>query len=246
MTGRRVLGIGLDPYTIDFDSDFFRGKPLKRRRDRGRDQGERGAHSLRMAADRRARRGGGGEGGGPRGTGGAAGGGGSDRRRCPARSCADAGAGSAGERGDRPGPWGAGGVQYLANRNGGGDWAGLRAWTPCLDAPPGALRHVRIVAPPGSDGSTSTVEGPAGTTAAEDRVSRRGTGTRVARPRSPRGAARRRGRARQGLSRRLPQPGGSLTGPWRTRDDRHGRAARAGLFGYDLHDAPEWGMESPS
>jgi hypothetical protein len=28
MTGRRVLGIGLDPYTIDFDSDFFRGKPL--------------------------------------------------------------------------------------------------------------------------------------------------------------------------------------------------------------------------
>jgi hypothetical protein len=28
MTGRRVLGIGLDPYTIDFDSDFFRGKRL--------------------------------------------------------------------------------------------------------------------------------------------------------------------------------------------------------------------------
>jgi len=28
MTGRRVPGIGLDPYTIDFDSDFFRGKPL--------------------------------------------------------------------------------------------------------------------------------------------------------------------------------------------------------------------------
>jgi len=28
MTGRRVLGIGLDPYTIDFDTDFFRGKPL--------------------------------------------------------------------------------------------------------------------------------------------------------------------------------------------------------------------------
>jgi hypothetical protein len=28
MTGRRVLGIGLDPYTIDFNSDFFRGKPL--------------------------------------------------------------------------------------------------------------------------------------------------------------------------------------------------------------------------
>ena len=54
MTGKRVLGIGLDPYTIDIDSDFFRGKPLKRRRDRGRDQGERGAHSLRMAADRRA------------------------------------------------------------------------------------------------------------------------------------------------------------------------------------------------
>jgi hypothetical protein len=28
MTGRRVLGIGLDPYTIDFNSDFYRGKPL--------------------------------------------------------------------------------------------------------------------------------------------------------------------------------------------------------------------------
>jgi hypothetical protein len=28
MTGKRVLGIGLDPYTIDFDSDFFRGKAL--------------------------------------------------------------------------------------------------------------------------------------------------------------------------------------------------------------------------
>ena len=28
MTVRRVLGIGLDPYTIDFDSDFYRGKPL--------------------------------------------------------------------------------------------------------------------------------------------------------------------------------------------------------------------------
>jgi len=28
MNGKRVLGIGLDPYTIDFDSDFFRGKPL--------------------------------------------------------------------------------------------------------------------------------------------------------------------------------------------------------------------------
>jgi hypothetical protein len=28
MTGGRVLGIGLDPYTINFDTDFFRGKPL--------------------------------------------------------------------------------------------------------------------------------------------------------------------------------------------------------------------------
>lgn len=28
MTARRVLAIGLDPYTIDFDSDFFRGKRL--------------------------------------------------------------------------------------------------------------------------------------------------------------------------------------------------------------------------
>ena len=28
MGGRRVLGIGLDPYTIDFDSEFFQGKPL--------------------------------------------------------------------------------------------------------------------------------------------------------------------------------------------------------------------------
>jgi hypothetical protein len=23
-----VLGIGLDPYTVDFDTEFFRGKPL--------------------------------------------------------------------------------------------------------------------------------------------------------------------------------------------------------------------------
>ena len=28
MTGRRVLGTGLDPYTIDFDSDFFKGTAL--------------------------------------------------------------------------------------------------------------------------------------------------------------------------------------------------------------------------
>ena len=28
MVGRRVLGIGLDPYTIDFASEFFQGKPL--------------------------------------------------------------------------------------------------------------------------------------------------------------------------------------------------------------------------
>src|SRR5215831_16902337 len=28
MAGRRVLGIGLDPYTIDFDSEFFHGKRL--------------------------------------------------------------------------------------------------------------------------------------------------------------------------------------------------------------------------
>ena len=28
MTGRRLLGIGLDPYTIDFNGDFYRGKPL--------------------------------------------------------------------------------------------------------------------------------------------------------------------------------------------------------------------------
>jgi hypothetical protein len=28
MTGKRVLGIGLDPYTVDFDTEFFRGKPL--------------------------------------------------------------------------------------------------------------------------------------------------------------------------------------------------------------------------
>ena len=28
MGGRRVLGIGLDPYTIDFDGEFFRGKAL--------------------------------------------------------------------------------------------------------------------------------------------------------------------------------------------------------------------------
>jgi len=29
MVGRRVLGIGLDPYTIDFASEFFQGKPLR-------------------------------------------------------------------------------------------------------------------------------------------------------------------------------------------------------------------------
>ena len=28
MTGRRVLGIGFDPHTIDFEGDFFKGKPL--------------------------------------------------------------------------------------------------------------------------------------------------------------------------------------------------------------------------
>ena len=28
MTGRRVLGIGLDRHTVDFDSEFFRDKPL--------------------------------------------------------------------------------------------------------------------------------------------------------------------------------------------------------------------------
>lgn len=28
MTGKRVLAIGLDPHTIDFDSEFFRDKPL--------------------------------------------------------------------------------------------------------------------------------------------------------------------------------------------------------------------------
>jgi hypothetical protein len=28
MRVRRVLGIGLDPYTVDFDTEFFRGKPL--------------------------------------------------------------------------------------------------------------------------------------------------------------------------------------------------------------------------
>ena len=27
--GKRVLGIGLDPHTIDFASDFFRGQPLR-------------------------------------------------------------------------------------------------------------------------------------------------------------------------------------------------------------------------
>lgn len=28
MTSKRVLAIGLDPHTIDFDSEFFRDKPL--------------------------------------------------------------------------------------------------------------------------------------------------------------------------------------------------------------------------
>jgi hypothetical protein len=28
MTGRRVLWMGLDPYTVDFQSDFFRGRAV--------------------------------------------------------------------------------------------------------------------------------------------------------------------------------------------------------------------------
>src|SRR5262249_21687516 len=104
-------------------------------RDRGRDQGRRGAHPgdgarLRMAADRRTRGGGGSTCGGPRGTGDAAGGGRGDRRWRPTRPGADAGTGGAGERGDRGGAWDAGGVQYLADRYGGGDWADLRSSAP--------------------------------------------------------------------------------------------------------------------
>ena len=71
MTVRRVLGIGLDPHTVDFDTEFFRGKSLnadviageiKAEGVRIRAIGQR----LRGAADRRARRGGGGECGCPR------------------------------------------------------------------------------------------------------------------------------------------------------------------------------------
>src|SRR5262249_54026655 len=111
---------------------LLQGQAARRERDRGRDQGRRGAHPsdwarLRVATDRRTRRDGGGECGGPRGTGGAACGRGGDRRRRPSRSGSDASVGGAGERGDRGGASGAGGVQYLADRYGGGDWAGLRA-----------------------------------------------------------------------------------------------------------------------
>jgi len=42
---RRVLGIGLDPYTIDFDGDFFRGKPLIADRRDGRKTVEGGRSS---------------------------------------------------------------------------------------------------------------------------------------------------------------------------------------------------------
>jgi hypothetical protein len=73
--GQASAGIGLDPHPIDFDSDFFGGKPLNAEGIAGGSR-PRGAHSgdaarLRMAADRRARRGESGESGGPRGTGGA-------------------------------------------------------------------------------------------------------------------------------------------------------------------------------
>jgi len=79
MTRKRVLGIGLDPYTVDFDTEFFRGKPLNADVTAGQIKAEEVAHPgdgarLRGAADRRARRGGGGECGCPRRTGPAAGG----------------------------------------------------------------------------------------------------------------------------------------------------------------------------
>jgi hypothetical protein len=124
MTGKRVLGIGLDPYTIDFDSDFFRGKPLnadviaggiKAEAARIRAMGHDFEWLLidaRGGAEAR-------EFGSPHGTGGAASRGGGDRRRRPPRSRADAGAGGAGECSDRGG--GAGGVQHIADRYGSGD-----------------------------------------------------------------------------------------------------------------------------
>jgi hypothetical protein len=120
----------LDPYTIDFNSDFYRGKPLNAdviaagiKADEARILGM-GAR-LRVAADQGARRREGGEFRGPRAAGGAARGRGGDWRRRTARSGTDAGAGGAGERGDRRGAWGAGGIQYLTDRYRGGDWAGF-------------------------------------------------------------------------------------------------------------------------
>jgi hypothetical protein len=101
MTVRRVLGIGLDPYTVDFDTEFFRGKPLnadviaaeiKAEEVRIRAMG----HDFEaLLIDAR---------------GGAA---------------ASAAARAAGERGDRGGAWGADRVQHFADRHGGSDCASV-------------------------------------------------------------------------------------------------------------------------
>jgi hypothetical protein len=129
MTGRRVLGIGLDPYTIDFDSDFYRGKPLNGdviaggiKADEARILGmghdfewllinPRGGAKAASAAARAALAARPVDvvviGGGVR------------------RSGSDAGAGGASERGDRRGAWGEGGIQYVTDRYRGGDWAGF-------------------------------------------------------------------------------------------------------------------------
>jgi hypothetical protein len=127
---KRVLGIGLDPYTIDFDSEFFKGKPLdadsiasgikadeQRIRGMGHDfewlliDARRGAEAASATARAALRA----------------------RRvdvvviwlRRPTRSGANAGARGLGECCDRGGARGADWVQYLADRDRGGDWAGL-------------------------------------------------------------------------------------------------------------------------
>jgi len=145
MTVRRVLGIGLDPYTVDLDTEFFRGKPLNA----DVTAGEIKAEEVRIRAMGHdfevllidARGGAAAECGCPRRAGSAAGGRGGDRRRRPPRSGTDAGAGGAGERGDRGGAWGADRVQHFADRHGGSDYASVVITRVLLDLDAFFLEH---------------------------------------------------------------------------------------------------------
>ena len=156
MMGKRVLAIGLDPYTIDFDSEFFQGKPLnadiiasriKADEQRIRGMGHDFEWLLIGGAGRRRRC------GGARGTGGAASGGGGDRRRCPVRSGADAGPGGAGEHGDPGRARGAAGVQYFPDHYGGGGWADIEGMSeggqaPTVSTGQSLLRHGVVIERP--------------------------------------------------------------------------------------------------